>query len=92
MRVSVSFSLNSDKDADLLRWLNNLPKRGKSEAIREVLRAGLGRGGVSLGDVYQAVRDLERKLQNGVTVAHAVDSDMPDEPPDVAANLDKLGL
>lgn len=92
MRQTVTFSLDTDKDRDLARWLDSLPAGGRSEAIREALRAGLGRGGVSLGDVYQAVKELDRKLQNGVSVAHASDDDTADEPADAAAALDKLGL
>ena len=92
--VTVSFALDDQQDRDLLRWLDSLPKRGKSEAIRDALRAHLGRGGITLGDVYQAVKELERKLQNGASVAHtpALPADVPEEPPDVAEALDKLGL
>ncbi len=92
MRVNISFSLNSDKDRDLVRWLDSLPKRAKSQAIRDTLRAGLGRGSVTLGDVYQAVKDLDRKLGNGALMAVPGDQAGSDEPADVAATLDSLGL
>ena len=92
--VTVSFTVDSEKDRDLVRWLDGLPRRKRSEAIREALRAHLGRGGVTLGDVYQAVKALERKLGTGVVVASASPSgrDEPDVPPDVLAALDSLGL
>jgi hypothetical protein len=92
--VTVSFTVDSEKDRGLVRWLDGLPRRKRSEAIREALRAYLGRGGVTLGDVYQAVKALERKLGTGVVVASASLSnrDEQDAPPDVLAALDSLGL
>jgi len=44
--------------------------------------------------VYQAVKALERKLHGGAALAQspATPDDAPEEPPDVAANLDSLGL
>ena len=90
--VTVCFTVDGDEDRDLVRWLDGLPKRRRSEAIRKTLRAGLDRGGVTLGDVYQAVKGLERKLQNGVVAAlpaDDTDSDY-DEPTEAAAALDAL--
>lgn len=91
--VTVNFTLDSEKHASLLRWLKSLPRRRRSDAIREILQAHLSNS-VTLSDVYQAVRDLDRKLQSGTFVVggEADQSDAPDEPPDVAANLDNLGL
>jgi Arc/MetJ-type ribon-helix-helix transcriptional regulator len=92
--VTISFTVDSEKDRDLVRWLDSLPRRKRSEAIREALRAHLGRGGVTLGDVYQAVKTLERKLGTGMVVASASvpDPDREDAPADVLAALDSLGL
>jgi len=91
--VTVVFTLNDDDDRDLVRWLATLPRRGKSKAIREALRVQLSQSGVTLGDVYQAVKALERKLDGLAVVAGPITAgDVPDEPPDVAANLDNLGL
>jgi hypothetical protein len=86
----VSFVLDEEQDRDLLRWLQSLPKGARSEAIREALRAHLGHGSITLGDIYQAILDLKR----GGFVAGAPASDAParDEPLDVAATLDNLGL
>jgi len=86
--------VDSDRDGDLVRWLDGVPKGKRSEAIREALRAHLGRGGVTLGDVYQVVKALERKLGTGMVVASAAlpDRDEPDAPPDVLAALDWLGV
>lgn len=93
--VTVTFSFDDKADSQLKRWLDGLPKRGKSKAIRTVLRAYLGYGEVSLGDVYQVVRGLERKLQNGVIVPQRSEDTGTGEvgvDQDVLDNLDKLGL
>jgi hypothetical protein len=92
--VTVCFTVDSDRDRDLLRWMDSLLKRKRSEAIREALRAYLGCGDITLGDVYQAVKGLERKLQTGAVPSYVCTNreDEWDEPPDVAATLDSLGL
>ncbi|MBN1975948.1 MAG: hypothetical protein JW918_00980 [Anaerolineae bacterium] len=89
-QVTYSLKIDIETDADLVRWLDRQPN--KSEAIREALREHTRRNGVTLGDVLQAVRDLERRLRAGAGVV----GDLPaegggyDEPPDVAAALDAL--
>jgi Arc/MetJ-type ribon-helix-helix transcriptional regulator len=86
----VSFVLDEEQDRDLLRWLQSLPKGARSEAIREALRAHLGRSGITLGDIYQAILDLKR---GGLVLsAQGNDASASDEPLDVAATLDNLGL
>ena len=89
--MTVCFSLDSEKDRDLVRWLEGLPKRGRSEAIRATLRAQLTRGEVTLGDIYAAIKDLKR---SGLTFATSQGraEDDSEEPPDVAAAPDNLGL
>ncbi|MBU0513918.1 MAG: hypothetical protein KJ621_04030 [Proteobacteria bacterium] len=93
--VTVSFTLDSETDRDLVRWLAALPRRQKSAMIRDTLRVGLARGDLTLGDVYQAIKEVERKLARGVVVAGgapagAAPRDWPDEPADAAAALDAL--
>ena len=88
--MTISFTLDDKTDRDILRWLNSQPKKQRSKAIREALRAHIGYGGVTLGDVYEAIQDLRR--QGLVVVAQRVTSAYADEPPDVAAALDSLGL
>jgi len=92
--VTVSFSLDQKKYGKVVAWLNGLEKGKRSETIAEVLLSHLDQSGVTLGDVYQAVKALERKLHSGAALAHtpATPGDAPQEPPDVAANLDSLGL
>lgn len=96
-RVVMSFTLDSQKDVRILRYLEGLPRGEKSAAIRDALRAHLGSGGVTLEDVYQAVKDLEYKLGSCFVSAQPgsvgdVSQTFVDEPADVAANLDGLGL
>jgi hypothetical protein len=92
--VTVSFTLDDQADREVVRWLARLPKRQKSAAIREALRAHLQGQGITLGDIYQLVREIDRKLSSGTVVAGAIDASEVDidEPPDVAAALDSLGL
>ena len=93
----MSFALDNQKDKRILRYLEELPRGEKSKAIRDALHAHLGSGGVTLGDVYQAVKDLERKLGSGSSLVQAGSTgsnprESEDEPADVAANLNGLGL
>jgi len=90
-KTTVTLSLDTETDKDILRWLDH--QENRSAAIREAIRDHLGRGGVTLGDVYQAVKELERKLQTGAVVGCGVQEQAEDwdVPPDVAAALDALG-
>jgi hypothetical protein len=93
-KVTISFTLDSERDRRILRHLEALPRGEKSAAIREALDALLGGGGVTVGDVYRAVKDIERKLAEGVVLTQTGTGSpkIPEEPVDVAANLDALGL
>jgi len=93
MRINISFSLNSDRDSDLVGWLDSLPDRERSMAIRKMLRVGLGMSNITHDDLYRAIQGLGRKLQSGVIIpiTNQVDASI-DEPADVAAALDRLGL
>ena len=89
-KTVVSFVLDEEQDRDLLRWLNSLPKGKRSEAIREGLRTYIKGSGVTLGDIYEAIMDLKRS--GLVVTARGSTAVAGDEPPDVAAVLDNLGL
>ena len=96
-KVTVSFTLDSDRDRRILRYLESLPRGEKSAAIRQALDLQIGGGSVTLGDVYQAVKDLERKVADRLAGmkddgAGSGAQAPVDEPVDVAANLDSLGL
>jgi hypothetical protein len=87
-KVTICFTLDSDDDKDLARWLEVQDNR--SAAIREAIREHVGRHSVTVGDVLQAVRNLERKLRGGSVVIEGDQGEAYDEPPDVAAALDAL--
>jgi hypothetical protein len=89
----VNFVLNSEADRDIVRWLDR--QDNKSAAIREAIREHIGGTGVTLGDIYEAIKDLERRLQVGQVVTHSSDPGLLcnmelDEPPEAAAALDAL--
>jgi len=89
-KITVTFSLDSERDKRILRWLEGLPKRKKSEAIREALTAHLGQNGITLQDIYEAIMDLKR---SGLAVAPQDDTKpQSDVPADVLDNLGRLGL
>ena len=92
-KLIISFTLDSERDRDLVRFLDGLGRRQRSEAIRETLRAGLADAGVTVSDVYQAVKELERKLSAGAFVAQVREAEAgADVPEDVLSALDGLGL
>jgi hypothetical protein len=90
IRKTVLF--NTDTDQDLLDWLAEFPNF--SEAVRQALRQakqqterGDSGDGITLQDIYQELQDIKR---NGF-VSRDNRSDY-NEPADIAANLDLLGL
>ena len=83
MKVVIPLNLDSERDADIVRWLEQQANR--SAAIRDAIRAHIGQG-VTLLDIYREVQDLKRRS----FVAVQPGSDGPEEPPEAAANLDKL--
>jgi hypothetical protein len=91
----ISLVLNAEKDADIIKWLNS-QDGSKSEAIRAAIRARIGTQGITLGDVYQAIREIDRKLARGVLVASDTGAEAPagdeDIPEDIKDALDNLGL
>jgi hypothetical protein len=91
-KTFTNISLDTEADKDILRWLER--QENKSAAIRAAIREHIGRNGITLGDVYRAVKDLERKLEIGAVViaggAGEPEGDLWDEPDDAAAALDAL--
>jgi hypothetical protein len=93
--VTVSFTLDDQYDRDIIGWLAEIPKRKKSAAIREALRGHLRGQSVTFRDLYQALQELNHKLESNTYVTEAnsaCDAADVDEPPDVAVALDNLGL
>jgi hypothetical protein len=82
--------VRSERDRDILRWLSS--QGNKSAAIRKAIREHLGRGGPTLTDVYEAIQDLKQGNWTPRSDAQACNLVDSDEPPDVAAALDCLGL
>ena len=94
-KVTTSFTMDDIEDRDLLIFLNRLPRRRKSEAIRRALRAQIEADAVTLGDVYQAINALARVLARERTPdgsAKLTPDDHNEEPPGLADPLDSLGL
>ena len=89
-RQTITFVVDRERDRDILRWLEE--QENKSAAIRAAIRAHLGRSGITLADVYEAIQDLKRGAWLAVPNAQAPAEVDNDEPPDVAAALDSLGL
>jgi hypothetical protein len=91
-KTFTNISLDTETDKDILRWLER--QENKSAAIRAAIREHIGRNGVTLGDVYRAVKGLECKLEAGaVVLAGGVQEggeETWDEPDDAAAALDAL--
>jgi hypothetical protein len=87
-RQAITFVLDTVRDRDIVRWLEG--RENKSAAIREAIRAHLGHDDITLVDVYEAIQDLKRG--GWVPGAQKPAATASDEPPDVAAALDSLGL
>ena len=91
MRITVEFK--PERDQVILAWLEG--QRNWSEAIREALRAYLGHPGVTLDDVYTAVRDLQTRIESGASFELTPKIDCGGDAPgtsEAAANLSHLGL
>ena len=88
-KVFVNVSMDAEADKDIITWLNG--QKNKSEAVRVAIRDHLGRAGVTLHDVYQEIRNLERQVKAGaVVVGDTTGGASTIEPPDIAEALDKL--
>lgn len=89
-RQTITFVLDSERDRDVLRWLE--AQLNKSAAIREAIRGRMEQGDVTLGDIYAAIQDLKGRSWASAPDAQDRNTSIGDEPPDVAATLDSLGL
>ena len=89
-RQTITFVLDTVRDRDILHWLEG--QGNKSAAIREAIRMHLGHSGITLADVYEAIQDLKRRAWVPGPGAQAPAVATNDEPPDVAAALDNLGI
>ena len=88
----INVVLNTEADKDILRWLAR--QENRSAAIREAIRSHIGGGGVTIADVYEAVKKLERKIESGAVVIDGGGDPLAawgDEHPDLVAALGRLG-
>ena len=88
MLVRRTFTLDTQRDATLLAWLD--AQDNQSETVRAALRNLYDVSQVTLADVYRAVQAVEQRLADGVAVAASATA--PVEDPDLADALDNLGL
>jgi cell pole-organizing protein PopZ len=83
-----NFSLDSEKDKDIIRWLD--AQSNRSAAIRAAIRDHIARSeGVTLADVLAEVRALPSRLSAVAVTAEAI-TPGEEEPQAAAANLDGL--
>jgi hypothetical protein len=97
MKTTVTFSLDTEQDGDILTYLGGLPKRQKSKTFRDAMRAHIGNAGLTLGDVYQELAEIRRMLRHSAVVAHSADDpgNLKTDDPEIAevkAILAGLGL
>lgn len=98
-KVVKSFSLDTQRDANLITFIEALPRGELSQLIRDLLRGHVeGRRDLDLCDVLQAITRLERKIEAGTPVAVRTQAPQPEPHGDApgteqaARNLDRLGL
>jgi hypothetical protein len=89
---TVSFSLDTERDADLATWLNKHDRRARSAAIREKLRAGIHQDSSSLADVLAELREIKRMLRSGATAQANAGQDDDLASAAVKGKLANLGL
>ncbi len=92
MLIRRSFSLDTERDAHLIAWLDS--HDNVSEAVRTALRAQCDECRVTLRDVSDSLESLAAKLDevlagNEAGATHAL---FLEEDPQLATNLDQLGL
>ena len=91
MKTPQTISLDSIDDADILAWLERQPRRGKSKAIRDAIRAGWAAHKPDA--LERKIDEILRRLESGVIVqSDNGDRPVQEEPAEAASALDKLGL
>lgn len=90
-KVLKTFCLDTETDAELLRYIETLASRGKmSSVIRQALKAYMNVGVITLADVMRRLDEIEQRglvLRTGDFAPKQADTD---EPAAAAAALDKL--
>ncbi len=83
-KVTVAFTINLERDRDIVNWLKAQGDGNRSAAIRKAIRSHVGQP--DLRDVYNLLLEIK---ESGVVI-QPVGTD-ESEPDDLAAALDKLG-
>jgi len=65
--ISKTFSFDSERDREILHFIDSKPKNKRSEHVRAALRRYVGNQ-VSLGDLYQELADIKEALQRGAVL------------------------
>lgn len=85
MTVRRAFSLDEKADRDILDCLDSATNA--SEFIRKAIRQAMNEERVSLATILEEIREIKR---NGIVVGNG--EVKGEEPEDIAASLDALGL
>ena len=59
MRIQLRFSLDHEGDRDIVEYIESLPTHQRSATIRDALRVHMRHDGVTIGDVYDAIKELK---------------------------------
>ncbi|HUX78063.1 MAG TPA: hypothetical protein VMY40_15630 [Anaerolineae bacterium] len=62
--MTFTFTVDLERDRDLLAFFKGVPSRKRSEHIRAAVRKYIGQA-VTLGDVYQELAEVKRMLRAG---------------------------
>ena len=77
--VTLAFSADTDKDADIIAWWEGLENR--SATMREAIRAHRATAGLSLADVMNELDAIKRLLRSGVIVQQGDGTNETDSEP-----------
>jgi len=58
-KITVSLTLDDERDKRILRWIKSQPPKGKSKAIRDAITAYLDQSGITLRDIYDEIQKLK---------------------------------
>jgi len=94
-KVTISLTLDDERDKRILRWIKSQPKKGKSKAIRDAITAYLDQSGITLQDIYNEIQDLKR-YRVAVVAMEQQGQPLSEEERRVSSraldNLSKIGL
>lgn len=90
-KVTISLTLDDERDKKILRWLKSQSGRGKSEAMRKAINFYLGQGEITLRDIHNEIQELKRDGMIAIVrPGQGVQEEQVSQ--EVLDNLSKLGL